>query len=133
MSNDDYDIVQATKVIAMAIRNEMESLHGGDIEDSLTDEQMAKINPIVRNATASALHAMHVCDVMDVHWAEAEDTADLVPAPALVFLLFQRTMIPAYWEEPQLTTDYRAMWEASDESCLRTLGYLMALLDAQQR
>ena len=46
-------------VLAMSVRNALEgTLHGGELgELSLTDAQMARLNPVLRNALATALHA----------------------------------------------------------------------------
>ena len=54
-------------LIAMAVRNAMEELHGGGIEDSLTDAQMAKLNPIIRNSIATTLHAFRHAE-RDSRW-----------------------------------------------------------------
>lgn len=40
-------------VVAMSVRNAMEDFHCAN----LTDEQMRELNPIVRNAIYTALHA----------------------------------------------------------------------------
>ena len=80
------------KIIAMTIRNEMESMHGGGIDDpetGLTDAQMRRINPIIRNGALSALHAI------------------LSDAPGSdQFVWFQNLLIPDYWEEPEFTESY---------------------------
>ena len=43
--------------IAMVIRNAMEDFHA----KHLTDEQMKELNPIIRNAVCTALHAFNHC------------------------------------------------------------------------
>jgi hypothetical protein len=90
-------------LIAMHIRNCLEELHGGgsrlDFKESggeyrgLTDEQMALINPIVRNAVADVLHAL--------------DHPELTAAHHL--LTFTQMLVPAYWERPELTESYGEM------------------------
>jgi len=42
-----------TNYIAMVIRNTMEDFHC----EHLTDDQMKELNPIIRNAVCTALHA----------------------------------------------------------------------------
>ena len=46
-------------LLAMCVRNAIEgTVHGGELgQASLTDEQLAALNPIVRNAIATGLHA----------------------------------------------------------------------------
>ena len=74
-------------VIAMSVRNAV--LEGrftaaaGEL--SLTDEQMAVLNPTVRNALATALHAK-------AHY--------LTSRAARSYLDFQAMLIPDYWEPP---------------------------------
>ena len=90
-------------LIAMHVRNCLEELHGGssrlDLRDEggdyrgLTDEQMALINPIVRNAVADMLHAL--------------DHPELAAAQRL--LGFTQMIVPPYWEEPELTESYSEM------------------------
>lgn len=94
----DADRLQAT-VLAMSVRNALEgTLHGGDAGTlSLTDEQMRILNPIVRNALATALHARsnyHRC------------------RPARGYLDFQVRLIPDYWEPAELLPDYVDAWHA---------------------
>ena len=85
---DDRTAKMAT-LIAMAVRNGLEELHGGDVPNSLTDEQMAKINPIVRNATATALLAFrHPSNQRLARWLD-----------------FQAMLVPDYWERPELVDD----------------------------
>lgn len=84
MNEDDRHIA---KCIAMVIRNAMEDFH----VRHLTDDQMKELNPIVRNAVFTALHALR-------HRQSSE--------AAQSFMIFQERMIPKYWEEPQLLDDY---------------------------
>jgi hypothetical protein len=91
--------VRAT-LIAMHVRNCLEELHGGgsrlDFRESggeyrgLTDEQMALVNPIVRNAVADMLHAL--------------DHMELTASRRLV--TFTQMLVPDYWEPPELTEGY---------------------------
>ncbi|HEU4320939.1 MAG TPA: hypothetical protein VFS66_12775 [Acidimicrobiia bacterium] len=94
MPSLDDTTVERARLIAMTVRNAMEEVHGGNIEESLTDAQMARINPIIRNAVATALHALD-------HLSEP---------PAAKFLGFQAMLIPSYWEEPTLLDDYVELW-----------------------
>jgi hypothetical protein len=91
----------------MHVRNCLEELHGGgsrlDFTDSggdyrgLTDEQMALINPIVRNAVADMLHAF--------------DHPELTASQRLIALT--QMLVPGYWEEPELTESYRDVLETT--------------------
>lgn len=85
-------------VLGMAVRNALEGrLHGGELgELSLTDEQMALLNPLVRNAIATALHAFE-------HYNSQR--------PARKYLNFQARLVPTYWEPPELLDDYVELWE----------------------
>jgi hypothetical protein len=84
-------------IVAMAVRNEMERIHGGGNEldysneggedEGLTDKQMRRINEIVRNGVATALYALE-------HIA-ADPRCRL-------YVDFQARLIPEYWEEPEL-------------------------------
>ncbi len=74
-------------LIAMVIRNAMEDFHCRH----LCDEQMKQLNPIIRNAVCTALHAVNNhrhCDA------------------ARRFVDFHARMIPKYWEPPELLEDY---------------------------
>src|SRR5690606_4583028 len=62
----------------------------------LTDEQMAVLNPIVRNALATALHAR---------------TNYQHHRPARSYLDFQARLIPRYWEPAELLEDYAEDWQ----------------------
>jgi hypothetical protein len=95
-------------LIAMHVRNCLEELHGGgsrlDFRESggeyrgLTDEQMALINPIVRNAVADMLHAF--------------DHLELTASKRLI--TFTQMLVPHYWEQPELTEAYREALETTD-------------------
>src|SRR2546428_4810109 len=90
-------ICEQAMVLAMCVRNALEgTLHGGNLgEMSLTDEQMAILNPIVRNALATALHARS-------HY--------LTSMAARKYLNFQAMLIPDYWQTPELLEDYVEFW-----------------------
>ena len=94
----EADRVLAT-VLAVSVRNALEgTLHGGELGTlSLTDEQMRLLNPLVRDAVATALHARsnyHRC------------------RPARAYLDFQERLIPDYWEPAQLLPEYVDDWHA---------------------
>jgi hypothetical protein len=73
--------------IAMVVRNEMEDFHA----EHLSDDQMRELNPIIRNAICTALHA-----------AQNYETSP----GAKNFVDFQKLSTPDYWEKPTLTDDY---------------------------
>ena len=74
--------------LAMAVRNAMEDFH----VKHLSNSQMKELNPIIRNAICTALHAY--------------DEYEKSPV-ARQFLDFTLRMIPEYWEKPALTKSYR--------------------------
>lgn len=78
--------------IAMVIRNAMEDFHC----QHLSDEQMKQLNPIIRNAVCTALHAFE----------NYEDSPQ-----ATQFVDFNFMLIPKYWEPPELLPDYTGMWD----------------------
>ena len=78
--------------IAMVIRNAMEDFHC----QHLTDDQMMELNPIIRNAICTALHAFNNYEQTDA---------------AARFVDFNIRMVPKYWEEPTLLDDYIEMWD----------------------
>ena len=71
-------------VMACAVRNALEEIHG-DGEGQISDEAMRQINPIVRDAIASVLHAM-----------------DNPSKASRAYLEFNAERVPSYWEEPAL-------------------------------
>lgn len=75
------------KYIAMAVRNAMEDFHS----EHLSDKQMKELNPIIRNAIATALYAM-------------EHTEDNPLAKA--YILYNCRMVPNYWEPPELSSEF---------------------------
>ncbi len=81
-------------LIAMVIRNAMEDFHC----EHLSDEQMRKLNPIIRNAVYTALHAFQ-------HYERSPQ--------AKKFADFQSRLIPDYWESPEMTRDYVRLWETT--------------------
>ena len=76
----------------MVVRNALEDFHC----EHLTDSQMKELNPIIRNAICTALHAFN-------NYGEADEAARFVD--------FHLRMIPKYWEKPELLDDYVQMWE----------------------
>jgi len=87
----DDNTARVATIIAMAVRNGLEEIRGGGIDDSLTDRQMAKINPIVRDAVATTVHA---------YFAPKNDHR------AARWLRFQAMLVPDYWERPRILDDY---------------------------
>jgi len=73
--------------LAMVVRNAMEDFHA----KHLTDEQMRELNPIVRNAIYTGLQALR-------HYDRSEG--------ARSFADFQKMVIPKYWKQPELLTDF---------------------------
>lgn len=73
--------------LAMVVRNAMEDFH----HKYLTDEQMKELNPIIRNAICTGLHALRYC-------GESEG--------ARAFVSFQTRSIPKYWELAELLADF---------------------------
>jgi len=96
MATDMPDLTEETRTfatfIAMVIRNTMEDFHA----EHLTDEQMKQLNPIIRNATCTALHAFNNYQ----HHPEAKR-----------FIDYHLRMIPTYWEPPELLPGYVRMWD----------------------
>ena len=92
----DKETMLRAMVLAMGVRNAMERLHGGGIENSLTDAQMAQINPLVRNAIATGLHA-------EKHYHHKR--------AARSYLDFQQMLIPEYWEPAELLDSYVKLFE----------------------
>lgn len=76
--------------IAMVVRNAMEDFHCRH----LSDEQMKELNPIIRNAIGTALHALNRC--RSSPGAES-------------FVNFHTRSIPKYWEPPELLQDFVEM------------------------
>lgn len=82
--------------IAIVVRNAMEDFHCKHIPD----EHMRELNPIIRNAICTALHAM--------------DEAKISPA-AEAFVGTNLASIPQYWEPPELLAGFVEMETRLDE------------------
>jgi hypothetical protein len=80
---------QLTLVIAMHVRNEMESFHG----KHLSDAQMKELNPIIRQAIYDALDTLKPPGPGSKRREEWEKT--------YAWLI---RMIPDYWEVPDKST-----------------------------
>jgi len=78
---------EMAKFLAMVVRNAIEDFH----HRHLSDEQMKELNPIVRNAIYTGLQALR-------HYDRSEG--------ARSFVDFQNRLIPKYWEQPELLTDF---------------------------
>jgi protoheme ferro-lyase len=65
------------------VRNATEDFHA----EHLSDAQMRELNPIIRNAVYTALHAVH---------------SMLQSQLASRWVMFQMMYIPSYWEQPEL-------------------------------
>ncbi|MEA3076508.1 MAG: hypothetical protein QOF60_1416 [Actinomycetota bacterium] len=109
------ELAARATIIAMGVRNAMEAtVHGGELDElSLSDEQMATLNPIIRNAIATALHA-------EKHY--------VMDRAARAYLDFQAQLVPSYWEPAQLLQDYTDLWpfyaaqDLAPESACRRCG-----------
>ena len=78
--------------VAMVVRNALEGFHC----EHLTDEQMSELNPIIRNAICTALHAFDNYD---------EDEG------AREFVDLNFCMVSGHWEPPELLPDYLDLWQ----------------------
>lgn len=85
---DDEDLKWYSMYIAMVVRNEIEDFHCR----YLSDEQMKELNPIIRNAIYTAIFAFDNYDKEII---------------AHSFVDFNMSMIPDYWEKPELTDGYK--------------------------
>ena len=74
--------------IAMVVRNGMEDFH----HKHLSDKQMKELNPIIRNAIYTAIYAREACQKSD----KAKD-----------YVEYQVSMIPQYWENPELLPGFK--------------------------
>ena len=79
----------------MVVRNAMEDFHC----EHLTDEQMRELNPIIRNAIYSGLHALA--------------NYDTSPG-ARAFVDHQAALVPGYWEKPELHQAFERFYETAD-------------------
>ena len=84
LSKESQDMA---KFLALVVRNEMEDFH----HNHLSDEQMKELNPIIRNAIYTGLHALRHCRTS---------------RGAKAFVAFQTRQIPNYWEAPKLMMDF---------------------------
>ena len=75
------------KYLAIVVRNFMEDFH----HKHLSDEQMKELNPIIRNAIYTALYAN-----------ENQNKS----SRAKEFARYHSSMIPEYWEEPELLVGF---------------------------
>ncbi len=82
---------KSANYIAMVIRNAMEDFHC----QHLTDDQMKELNPIIRNAICTALHAFNSYEKTDA---------------AARFVDYGCRMIPKCEEDPDLLDDYVQLW-----------------------
>ncbi|MDD3927405.1 MAG: hypothetical protein PHT33_12180, partial [bacterium] len=67
--------------------------------EHLSDEQMKELNPIIRNAIYTGLHAIS-CMKM----SKAAES----------YVNFQKMLIPGYWEQPELVSDFVRSVKLSD-------------------
>ncbi len=74
-------------ILAVAVRNAMEDFHC----KHLSDAQMKELNPIIRNAIATALYALE-------HSSSNPRARNYVRSTA--------RQIPAYWEAPKLLVPF---------------------------
>ena len=95
----DMDDRETAMYIAMVVRNAMEDFHC----EHLSDEQMAELNPLIRNAIYTALWALHEAE-------NAEPESKTFPARA--FVTYTRLLIPEYWELPEL--DFKEIMDDDD-------------------
>lgn len=82
------DMKAMSLFIAVVIRNAMEGFHVAH----LSDAQMRELNPIIRNAVFTALHA-----TQSIGWSQA----------ARSYVEYQSQHIPPHWEQPELLSGYR--------------------------
>ena len=96
ITTEDDSLRLEAKYIAITVRNAMEGFHVAH----LSDQQMKELNPIIRNAVFTALHAQ----------ANAEDNEG-----SRVYVQFQGHLIPEYWEDPVLLEEYERLMTATQE------------------
>ncbi|WP_406700850.1 hypothetical protein V5E97_18850 [Singulisphaera sp. Ch08] len=77
---------EVAKLFAMVVRNAMEDFHAEHLSDAL----MKELNPIIRNAICTAFHMIENFDDTKVR----------------EYGMFQKMLIPDYWEEPELLDEY---------------------------
>jgi hypothetical protein len=81
------DTRQTALIIAMAVRNAMEDFHC----QHLSDAHMRQLNPIIRNAICTALHALK-------NYSKSTKARE--------FINFNVLSIPDYWEKPELIAPF---------------------------
>lgn len=82
--------------IAKVVRDNMEDFH----REHLSDAQMQDLNPIIRNAVCTALHAVATYEEYESSKRFVEETVK---------------SIPNYWEHPQLTASFLELVEFSEK------------------
>lgn len=98
LKQDNVALKRFAMLIAMSVRNEMESFH----IKHLSDAQMKELNPLIRKGVYSALFA-----ISNYHLQNS----------AKVHIDYQQLILPPYWEEPELNESMKAQDAAiSDES-----------------
>jgi len=85
----------------MVVRNEMENFHS----KHLSDAQMAELNPLIRNAICTAVYAFDNYEKS---------------SGAKAFVDFNCNLVPAYWEEPQLTDSFLECFNYHDRHVPRS-------------
>ena len=75
--------------VGSVVRQAVERFHA---DGNLTDEQMKELNPIIRNAVYTALHAATIKD-------KSRKAAE--------YVAYHTSTIPKYWEEPTLLTNFK--------------------------
>lgn len=93
---DSEDLQHQAMFIASVVRNAMEDFH----RKHLSDEQMKVLNPIIRNAVYTALHAFNNYDRIPESKRFAEANMRL---------------IPPYWERPEFLPHYVSIWKRNKE------------------
>jgi len=93
---DPADLQHLATLGGTVARNALEDIHA----EHIPDEVMREINPIIRNAFYTALHA-----------ANATGTS----AHARRYVDYQLQHVPPYWEAPQLLDEYVASLKRSGE------------------
>jgi hypothetical protein len=84
---ESEDELNFAMYIALVVRNAMEDFHC----KHLSDAQMQELNPLIRNAIFTALHAARYSEKI---------------SGARSFVEWSMNMIPRYWEKPELLRAY---------------------------
>lgn len=93
--------------IAQVVRNEMEDFH----VQHLSDAQVRELNPLIRNAIYTALHAA--------------EQADQGCEGSRLWINFHKRW-PVYWEPPELVEDYtKSVTQLGDENLASQLAQLL--------